>query len=101
MPPNDLDEKIQIFLDAFAGWWEATWDVIKSLADVYVSVLQDIAEGAKQFLPQDMDIKQLPEYIKACNDNPRISHLAYHHKKYRVRKKNLRRLEKISKKLAN
>ena len=63
-------------------------EAIQKLAEVIVDVWNKIIEVIKNVLSAFWEA--LREFMKQVN--PKLYHLAYHHKKHRVRKKNKKRL---------
>lgn len=63
-------------------------EAIQKLAEFIVDAWNKVVEVVKNILNEFWGA--LMEFMKQVN--PKIYHLAYHHKKYRVRKKNKKRL---------
>ena len=98
MNPIEIDAKYQKLSEAMARWCDATLCLTSTFCDWLAPSIKGMLDIFTDMLPPDFDTAYLSEFVQACEDFPRICHLAYNAKKYRVRKKNIRRLEKISQK---
>lgn len=68
-------------LEALADAWEAVKEAMQRIVEAVAAIVRKIAE---RFLAR------LEKLLRCVN--PRVCHLAFHAKKRRVRKKNMRRL---------